>query len=184
MQDSHSERHGYLDPKMTSRGSRQPAVAGEQRGAERLREGDIDGVIGGEIAPQLPDTRQKKIMRISPNRKVREIGERLIAAFSVDLAGGRIPAKNLRHFDVDEMRRVQRFPRLREKAHSDRLRCRCPKQDLDQCGCVDDDHRRSRSARTASAGATEGVTADRRSRRLRKSSIVGRRATSRISPSK
>ena len=169
---------------MTSRGSRQPAVAREQRGVERFREGDIDGVIGGGVLPQLPDTWQKKIMRIPSNRKVREIGESLAAAFSIDLASDRIAAKNLRHLDVDEMRRVQRFPRLREKAHPDGPRCRRPKQDLDECRCVDDDNRRSRSARTASAGATEGVTADRRSRRLRKSSTVGRAATSRISPSK
>jgi hypothetical protein len=169
---------------MTSGCGGEPSVTCEQRCVKRFRESHIDGVIGREVVPQIPDTCQKKIVRIPSNWKIREIGESLVAPLCVDLTGGCIAAQHLGHFDIDEVRRVQCLLRVAEKTPPYGLRCRRLKQDFQQCRCVDDDHRWSRSARTASAGAMEGVTAERRSKRSRNSSTVGRAATSRISLSK
>jgi hypothetical protein len=47
-------------------------VASEQWSVERFSESNVDGVIGSEIVPQIPDPRQKEIVRISVQGKVRE----------------------------------------------------------------------------------------------------------------
>src|SRR6266487_3156889 len=95
-----------LDAQLMSGCSGQPPVTCEQRGIKRFREGHIDSVIGCEAIPQIPDARQKKIVRIPSNWKIREVRESLAAALSIDIAGGCIPAENLCHFDINEMRRV------------------------------------------------------------------------------
>ena len=50
-------------------------------------------------------------MRVSAERKVSEVGESRAAAFAVDLALCRIPANDLRNFDIEQMRRMQRLSR-------------------------------------------------------------------------
>ncbi len=162
---------------------RKSFVAGEQRRVERFGERDIDGIVGREIVPQLPDARQKEIVWIALHRKVGEIMQRRTAALVADLAIRRISADDLRDLDVEQMRRMQRLPLFEEPP----LDCFCrggTKERFEQGRSVDDDHRLSRSARTARAGAMEGVTLGRRSRRARNSSIVGRSADWRIRPSR
>jgi hypothetical protein len=53
---------------------------------------------------RIPDPRQKEIMRVSAQAKVSEAGESRAAAFAVDLAPCRIPADDLRNFDIEQMR--------------------------------------------------------------------------------
>ena len=96
---------------MASR-SGETLVARKQRSVERFGKGDVDGIIGREIVPQIPDTRQKEIMRVSAEGKVSEVGESRTAAFAVDLALCRIPADDLRNFDIEQMRRMQRLLRF------------------------------------------------------------------------
>ena len=55
-------------------------VAREQRRVKRLGQRDIGGVIGRQIVAQLPNARQKEIMPISPQGKVREVGKGQSAA--------------------------------------------------------------------------------------------------------
>ena len=87
-------------------------VACQQRGVERFGQRDIDSIIGREVIPQIPNARKKKIMRVTPQWKIRKIGERRAPAFTIDLAFCRIPADHLRDFDVEQIRRVQRFQRI------------------------------------------------------------------------
>ena len=87
-------------------------VARQQRRVERFGKGDVDGIIGGEIVSQIPDPRQKEIMRVSAERKVGEVGESRATAFAVDLALCRIAADDLRNFDIEQMRRMQRLSGL------------------------------------------------------------------------
>jgi hypothetical protein len=96
---------------MASRGA-ETLIARNQRGVERFGKGDIDGIVGREIVPQIPNTRQKEIMRVSVEGKISEVGESRATAFAVDLALGRVPADDLRNFDVEQMRRMQRLSRL------------------------------------------------------------------------
>jgi hypothetical protein len=93
---------------MASR-SGETLVARKQRSVERFGKGDVDGIIGREIVPQIPDTRQKEIMRVSAEG---EVSESRAAAFAVDLALCRIPADDLRNFDIEQMRRMQRLLRF------------------------------------------------------------------------
>ena len=85
-------------------------VAREQRSVERFSKGDVNGVVGREIVPQIPDTRQKEVMRISVQGKVCQVGQSRTATVIIDFATRRIPADHLRDFDIEQMRRVQSFP--------------------------------------------------------------------------
>ena len=78
-------------------------------------------------------------------------------------------------FQIEEMRRVGRLTG-REKAIFHGCGDRCAEKDFKQGRSVDDDHLRSRPARTASAGGTEGSVSARLRKRARNSSIVGRSA--------
>ena len=56
------------------------------------------------------------------------------------------------------------------------FRCWCLEEDFEKSGGIDDDHRRSRSARTALMGETRVRTDSRLSKRRRRSLTVGRSA--------
>jgi hypothetical protein len=76
-------------------------VASEQRNVERFSESNVDGVIGREIIPQIPDARQKEIVWVSVHRKVREVGKSHAAALDIYLAVRSIPTHHLRDFDIE-----------------------------------------------------------------------------------
>lgn len=158
-------------------------VAREQRRLERLRQSDVHRVVSGEIATQRPHPRQKEVLRIAPQWKVGEIDERRTTALGIELARSRIAPNDLCDLDVDQMRRVQRFPGIKQ-APFDRFGGGCPQEHFDQRRSVDNDHERSRSARMARAGAIVGVIGGRSCNRARNSSMVGRSAMRRISLSK
>jgi len=172
-----------LDSYAKARGPGETPIAREKRSVERFGERNVNGVVGGEVVPQLPNWRQQKIVRIPSQGKVRQVGERRGAAFPVDVAVRGLATDRLSDLDVEQMRGVQRFPGV-EQSRFDRLGRRRAQQRLDHRRGVDDDHRRSRSRRTASAGATEGVTGRRCAKRARSSSSVGRSAVWRVSPSR
>src|SRR5665647_250516 len=151
-------------------------VAGEEWSVEHFGEGDVHGVIGREIVPQIPHARQEKIVRISAQREVSEVLQGRAAALGIDITVSSVPPNHLRDFDVEQMGRMQCLRRLEQPL----LYCACggrAKERFQQGRSIDDNHWRSRSARTAWAGDTEGVTPGRRSRRARNSSSVGRSAT-------
>jgi len=115
----------------TNRGG-EPLVAREQSCIQRFREGNIDAVIGGEIAPQIPDPRQKEMMRIPANRKVSEIGKCRTAALLVDFTDRGVTAKDLRNFDIKQVRRVQGLPRLMEQLGFYHFGCRRTEKNFQQ----------------------------------------------------
>ena len=159
------------------------SVARHQRRVERLGERNIGGVIGRQIVPQLPNSRQQEIVRVAAQREIRKVVEREAAAFAVDLAVRSIASDHLCDFDIEQVRRVKRLTGA-EQPGFDRVRVRGSQENLEQRRGVDDDHARSRSARTASAGGTEGATCVLLRKRARNSSSVGRSATRRISSSR
>ena len=65
-------------------GCGQGAVAGEQRSMERFGEGEVGGVMRGEIVTHLPDAREQNERGIASERKIEEIGESFGGAFSGD----------------------------------------------------------------------------------------------------
>jgi hypothetical protein len=82
-------------------------VAGQQRRVERFGKGDVHGVIGREIAPQIPDALQEEVMWISVQGKIGKISESHAAALGVDFPASGVAANHLRNFDVEQMGRVQ-----------------------------------------------------------------------------
>jgi|GEM_PF-3637018 len=93
---------------MAGRGGK-TLIAREQRSVERFRKGHVDRIVSREIVPQIPDPRQKEIVRISAQGKIREVGKSRTAAFAIDLALCRISPDHLRDFDIEQMRHVQRL---------------------------------------------------------------------------
>ncbi len=112
-------------------------------------------------------------MRIARNRKVNEIGEGFGASFSGDCGRAHVAAQDLRDFEVDQMRSMQRLVGGKYKAvdapGGGRLQ-----ENLKNCGSIDNDQRLFLSARTAAAGAGCGRTGWRFESRFRISSRVGR----------
>ena len=164
-------------------GAGKPAVARDQRRIQRLGKGDIDGVVGREVVPQIPDSGQQDVVRIALDGHAGEVGHGLATALAIELSRAGVAAKNLGGLDIDEMRRGEGVARIEEPCRDSSGFVRVQEQ-FDEGRGIDDDHRLSRSCRIISAGGMEGLTLPRSAMRLRNSSTVGRAATSRISASK
>ena len=106
---------------MTTDGGSQPLITREQSRIEGFGKRYIDRVIGREIVPQGPNAWQKEIMRVPADREIGKIGQRFGAALIGDFSDGGVAAKDLRHFDIKEMRRMQRLPWILEEACFHRL---------------------------------------------------------------
>ena len=115
-------------------------------------------------------------LEIASQGKSCEVGKSEPAAIAVDFAMRRIASDHLRDLHVDQVWRVERLMGG-EQAFFHGFRGRRTEESFEQSGSVNDDHARSRSARTASAGGVEGTVSVRLCRRDRNSSIVGRSAT-------
>jgi hypothetical protein len=74
-----------LDLCMMASSGGETLVARDERSTERFGKGDVERVVGREIGPQIRHARQKEIVGISAQGKVREIGEGRAAAFAVNL---------------------------------------------------------------------------------------------------
>ena len=164
-------------------GGGQTFIARQQWRLERLGQRDIGGVIGRQIAPQFPNARQKEIVRISPQGKVREIGKSHAAALALDFALRGVAPDHLRDFHIKQVGRMERLTRG-EQPIFHRLRRWSTEKGFKQSRSVDDDHARSRSARTAWADDAVRIVSVRLCNRAFSSSSVGRSATCRISLSR
>jgi hypothetical protein len=97
---------------MMAGGCGETPIAREQRSIESFGKGNVDGVVSREIVPQIPDSGQKEVVRISAQGEIREVGESRATAFVVDLAIRCVSANHLRDLDIEQMRRVQRLSRI------------------------------------------------------------------------
>src|SRR6266446_5720255 len=172
-----------LDARAMTGRTGEAVVASDQWRTQRLGERYINGVVGCQVIPQIPDSGQQKTVRIAGQRQVGEDRQGGAAAFAVDLAADRVTADRVRNLDIDQMRRMQCLPVVKQPG-LDRSGIRRAEQHLDHRRGVDNDHSRSRSARMTSAGDGERVTSGRLCKRARSSSSVGRSAICRISPSR
>jgi hypothetical protein len=101
-----------LDTRMMAGCGGEAPVPCEHRDVERFRQSDIDGVIGREMVPQIPDPWQQKMVRIPVQGKVGKIGKSCPTTLPVDLAGRCIPPDDLRNFNIEQVGSVQRLSRL------------------------------------------------------------------------
>jgi len=119
-------------------------------------------------------------MGVSGQRNIDKIFERLEPPSRIKFTGTRIPAQDLRDFNIEEMGCVKGFVGV-EKSFGYLNASRSVQQHLDHGRGINNDHRPSRSALKALAGETVGVIEGRWARRLFNSAIVGRSATRRTS---
>lgn len=126
-------------------------VAGQQRRIERFGERHVSAVIGGQRRAQLPDSREQLAMRVPLDDEVLKIVESLLGAFRRDVFELNQPPQRLSDLYIEQMRRMQPFIG-RKEPRAELRRAPGAKQKLEQRRGVDDDQRRSRSARTTPAG--------------------------------
>src|SRR5260221_7309205 len=157
---------------MPSDGDCKATISREQRDAEHLGQRYIGCIVGTEVVPQLPNPRQQHSVRISTDLEGGQFLECTTCSRCIEFTRQGIPANDLGNLDVDEVRRVKGLL-WRKQMPRDCCRCRRLQQCVEHCRGVDDDHRRSRSARTASAGETEGLNGGSLSSRAFSSSTVG-----------
>ncbi len=99
---------------------RQTLVACKQRSVERFSKGNVDSVIGREVVPQFPNTRQKEIMRVSTHGKVREVDKSRAATLGVDCPACCVSPDNLRNLDIKQVRCVQRLSGIKDPRYGGR----------------------------------------------------------------
>jgi hypothetical protein len=162
----------------TSGGERR--ITGQQGCPKCFGERDVSDVISGDIVTKFPDPRQKKIMRVTGQRKIDKILKRLKPSSGIKLTGSRVSAKNLRDFDIEEVGCVKGFVGI-EKPFGYPNSGTSIQQHLNHDRGIDNDHLPSRSALTALVGEIVGVIEVRWARRLLNSAIVCRSAARRTS---
>src|SRR5919106_2394378 len=165
-----------FDAGTVSGSPRQRGVPRNQRRIERFRKSKVSRVVGCQVAPERPDSKEENVVWITVQRQIGEIFECLLAPLRVHFAGEGIAPQDLRNLKIEHMRGVQCIFAA-EQPLSYPTGCGCVEQHFEQSGSVDDNHCRSRSARTALAGGIRGVTESRCVRRRRRSLSVGRSAS-------
>lgn len=119
-------------------------------------------------------------MWISLERQVAQVFERAISTLLAERAGEGVAPQDLGHFEIAQMRSVERLAGEEEPFGYVR-RVAGAQEQLEDRGGVDDDRARARSARTARAGETRVTAEGRLASRRRSSSRVGRSAMRRTS---
>jgi len=90
------------------------AISCDERCIQRLRKSEIRRVVSRQAVPHLPDALEQHEMGIAGERKVGEVGESFRAALSGDGARALISAQDLRNFEIDQMRSMQRLVRCKK----------------------------------------------------------------------
>jgi hypothetical protein len=97
-------------------------VSRQERTGEPLGESHVRCVECGEIGAERPDAREKGLVPVSTHGEPRQKRNRESTAVLRNRAAGGLASQDLTHFDVDEMRRVQRFTTRAEESLLDRCR--------------------------------------------------------------
>ena len=125
---------------------------------QRFSQRQVACVICRRIRTQCPDPPEEEMVRISLDAERTERIQSLARTHRCQHTGVLVPAQHLHDLEIEQVRRMQRRTSEQPRFHrSRRIRLQ---QHLQQCGCVNDDQRASRSARTAAAGDSSGYTRD------------------------
>lgn len=119
--------------------SAQRLIERDERGIQRFCQGYVRSVVGREGLPQRPDTLQKRRVRIAPQgQRLKSTEPRGGLRFSDTMMPHRA-AKNLSHFQVDEVRSVQALSTDKARPHP--LGSDPVEEQRHDCGSVNDDER-------------------------------------------
>ena len=89
-------------------------IAGDERGVQGLRKGNVHRIVRGQRMPQLPDPAKEHLMRVSHKGEVPEVLKRLASPRVVELAPVGEAAEDLGHLDVEQVGRAQLIVRTQE----------------------------------------------------------------------
>jgi hypothetical protein len=103
-----------LDPRPVPAGRGEAPVEGQQAGAQDLGQGQVHGVVGGDVPAGCPHSRQQAVVRAAGDVEVGQIGESLAGPVTAECAREMIPAESLGDLDVEQVRRVKRLFRSRD----------------------------------------------------------------------
>jgi hypothetical protein len=171
-------RDDYL--RLVARSAGETSVRRDQRCREGLRERHVQRVPGGEVVAERPHPVEQRVMGMPHEPERTQVVEGLHGPCGRQRAGLLEPAKNLSDLDVDQVGRVEDLTRGEQQIRDPLVRL-TPEQEIQCRRRVDDDQRAALAACRASAEVSPSITRDRRSRRSRICSGVGRSAASRSS---
>src|SRR6476469_239874 len=93
---------------------RERRVARDDRRVKRLRQSDVHGVVRRHVLAQLPRSSQKIEMGVTVEVEVDEILDRLGRTGLGHVARSNESSEGLRHFDVEQMGRMELVLVLKE----------------------------------------------------------------------
>lgn len=83
-------------------------VASQEGRIQCFGERDVDGIIGCQVVPELPDPRQNEVVRIAAKRQVCQIGQSGGTTIVVDFTRHGVPPKHLRDLHIEQMWSMER----------------------------------------------------------------------------
>jgi hypothetical protein len=150
---------------------RKTRVARQQHGVgERLCQRQVEGIVGGEVVPQLPHASAEWRVRVEDQAHLAEFRDRAICLRSAHSALAQEPPNRVEDLRLDQLRSMKRFIQSAGQLPCDGLDCSTSaEQELNQNRRVNDDQCVSRSSRIS--GATGGPAYGSRSEIRAASSI-------------
>ena len=165
----------YLDSDEVPREGREPKITRDQRCVKRFAQGDVYPVVRRQVVPQFPYAWAKVMVRMSDDRQRRQIGQSFKCPGFVEFAEEGISSKDVRDFNVQQMRRMKVLVSVAESSRDVR-RTGCAENKGDDRRRIQHGQGRSRSSRIASAGDSEVDTGFRAANLSSISSTVGNSA--------
>ena len=105
-------RSEQLDNCRVPPGRCESGVSCQKRGIQRFGQGDVCGIVGGEIGAKLPDTRQQQGVGMPQDLGVGQVCNDLPPPIRIDLAGQPAAPDDLGDLDVQKLWRVSRLGRI------------------------------------------------------------------------
>ncbi len=132
-------------------GACQFAITAQEWRIQGFSQRNVGGIVGRQGVPQLPEACNQVLMAVPFNTQVTEVCEGLFRPARGHRFAMRQTPQGLRHFDVDEMGRVESLLRRQGPIGHPHALVGL-QQELQHRRSIDDNQRLSRSARNASVG--------------------------------
>jgi len=98
----------HFNPHLAARFCQRP-ISCNERSIQGFSKSQVSGVIGGKTVPHLPDSRKQDVVRVTGERKLNKVAESFGAAVRRYSGRAHVAAQNLRDFQVNEVRSMERL---------------------------------------------------------------------------
>jgi len=162
---------------MGANGSRETLVRRQQPAIEALGEGDVRGIVCGEIVPELEDPLEQLLVTVSADRHVEVIPGGLLRSLDRERSSYQGAAEPGGELHIAQSGDVQ-IDVASAKEFTDRVSGGSAEEVFEQCGSIGNQDaqeasRRARSSRMKAAAGRPSLTGDRASIRSNTSSAGG-----------